>query len=67
MPSSNDYREIISYALRDIKAGEEILENYEDYLSLDAEWVIKLMEEFNPSRIEFEEEIRKSLEARQKA
>lgn len=59
-PASKDYRELVSYTLRDIKAGEEICENYENYSSFDSEWVPKLMEKFNTMRIEFEDKIRKS-------
>jgi SET domain-containing protein len=64
MPTSKDYTQMISYALKDIKAGEEIFENYEGYLSFEAEWLIKLMEKYNPGCLEFEKEVRNSLEER---
>jgi SET domain-containing protein len=62
-PQSKDYRELVSYAIWDIKAGEEIFENYENYSSFNAEWLANLMEKFNNSRIWFEDAIRKSPEA----
>jgi SET domain-containing protein len=51
MPTSKDYTEIVSYTLRDIKAGEEILEDYVGYLSFESEWVVNLMKKYNVSRI----------------
>lgn len=53
-PESNDYRDLKAYALRDIKAGEEIVEDYSNYLSLGCKWVIPLLEKYNPPRLEFE-------------
>lgn len=53
-PESRDYRDLVSYALRDIKAGEEITESYQNYLNTNSNWVPDLMKKYSLAAIEFE-------------
>lgn len=50
-----DYREAYSIALRDIKAGEEIVENYDNYKKTSIPWVRRLLEKYEDyGRIQLE-------------
>jgi len=42
-------------ALRTIKAGEEIVENYGHYSKKNVEWIEEIYREYLPERLEFEE------------
>lgn len=42
-----------SIALRDIKAGEEITEDYSNYTKLTGDWVEDVFRKYVPSRLEF--------------
>lgn len=48
-----------SKALKDIKAGEEITEDYSGYLTNKSDWAYKLMQQYKPERWELEEIILK--------
>jgi hypothetical protein len=56
-PESKDYRELKPYALRDIKAGEEITEDYSNYFSHPSSWVPRLMEKYNNVKFNFENSV----------
>jgi SET domain-containing protein len=43
-----------SVALRDIKAGEEIVENYGNYPKISSNWSEAFFQKYVPSRLEFE-------------
>ena len=58
-PESQDYRELKAITLRDIKAGEEIVEDYSNYCSLNSKWLGAVMEKYNGPRLEFEAELAK--------
>lgn len=49
-----DWKKLKSVALRDIKAGEEILENYSLYSKKNVEWIEEVYRQYLPERIEFE-------------
>ena len=42
-----------SVTLRDIKAGEEMVENYNNYPKLSKNWSEDFLREHMPSRLEF--------------
>jgi SET domain-containing protein len=50
----NSAEKLCSMALRDIKAGEEIVENYGNYLKHSNNWSEDLFKKYVPSRLEFE-------------
>ena len=43
-----------SVTLRDIKAGEEITEDYSHYVKMTGDWVEDVFTKYVPSRIQFE-------------
>ena len=52
----NDPWKLYSITLRDIKAGEEITENYGNYMKQSGTWAEEYIKKYVPSRIEFEAE-----------
>lgn len=54
---SGDYRRMTYIAKKDIRAGEEITDNYGNYLSTNAEWVDVLMRTHLPDRKEIEAQV----------
>jgi hypothetical protein len=53
-----DYRQLRSIAIRDIKAGEELTENYAHYTKSRNNWVEEVFREYLPSRLEFERDFK---------
>jgi SET domain-containing protein len=51
---NGDVKLMTYVARKDISAGEEITDNYGNYLSCDKEWVDSLMREYMPDRKEIE-------------
>ena len=52
----NDWCKIKSIALRDIKAGEEITEDYSNYTKSTGDWVEELWQKYLPERLKFEQD-----------
>lgn len=51
---SKDYRKMKSYTLKAIKEGDEITENYANYLSNNTEWIHELVEKYSPYKYKLE-------------
>ena len=51
-----DSSKLYSKALKDIKIGEEVLENYGNYCKLSNNWAEEFFRQHMPSRLEFEAE-----------
>ena len=52
-----DWKRLRSYALRDIKAGEEILEDYGNYIKGSGGWIEPLVHKYDPDRLAIEVEL----------
>jgi SET domain-containing protein len=53
-PESMDYRDLKAITLKDVKAGEEIVEDYSNYCCLDSKWLGSYMQKYKATRLEFE-------------
>ena len=52
----HDWQKLTAEALRDIKAGEEITQNYGQYSKQNVEWIHEVFQKYLPERLEFEKE-----------
>lgn len=52
-PESKDYRDLKAITLRDIKAGEEIVEDYSNYPVTESKWLGAFMEKYQSGRLTF--------------
>lgn len=52
----NNFEKLYSVTTRDIKKGEEITENYGNYVKITHNWAEEVFRKYVPSRLEFEKD-----------
>ena len=52
----NKFQKLYSVALRDIKAGEEMTEDYSNYVKNSNNWVQEMLRKYKPSRLQFQKQ-----------
>ena len=52
----NKFEKLYSITTRDIKAGEEITEDYGNYIKITNNWAQEIFGRYVPSRLEFEKD-----------